>query len=107
MARNCLNKAGLSEGARAVEGYSGPVREEILRKGACKVFTLGTLRLYECPLSYLTDETIEVMRAVYLMDGSGHLLYGGGWAEQPAWLVEAYEMFRCETALRRREEDDA
>lgn len=46
------------------------------------------------------------MRAVYLMDGSGHLLYGGGWVEQPAWLVEAYEMFRCETALRRREEDD-
>ncbi len=97
--------AGLSEGARAVEEYSGPARDEIVRKGAGKVFTLGTMRLYECPLSYLTDETIEVMRAVYLMDGSGHLLYGGAWAEQPAWLVQAYEIFKYETASGRRDEN--
>lgn len=98
--------AGLSEAARAVEEYLLETREEIVRKGASKVFTLGSMRLYECPLSYLTDETIEVIRGVYLMDNSGHLLYGGGWADQPAWLVQAYEIFKHEMAVGRRDEAD-
>ena len=98
--------SGLSETARAVEEYSCETREELVRKGAGKVFTLGAMRLYECPLSYLTDETIEVLRVVYLMEDSGHLLFGGAWADQPAWLAQAYEIFKLETAVGRRDEAD-
>lgn len=54
------------------------------------------MRLYECPLSYLTEETAEVMRLLYLMDGTGRLLHTGGLAGQPFWLVEAYEIFKTE-----------
>ncbi len=37
------------------------------------------------------------MRLVYLMDGSGHLMHAGGWAAQPYWLMEAYEIHKSET----------
>lgn len=60
---------------------------------------IGGLRFYECPLSYLSEETSEIMRLVFLIDESGRLLHGGGWAEQPCWLVEALEIYRAERGL--------
>ena len=56
------------------------------------------MRLYECPLSYITADTWEVLRLVYLMDDSPGLLNPGGWGAQPFWLVEALEIFRAECA---------
>ena len=94
--RNCFNRTGLSESARAVEAYTGEVTREIKEKNASKVFSLGSLRLYECPLSYLTWDTREIMRAVFLINGSGHLMCGNGWGAEPYWLVEAFEIFKAE-----------
>lgn len=74
------------------------VMDEHAEKGAKKVFSLGNLRLYECPLCYLTDDTREMMRLVFLADASGVLMHGNGWADQDAWFVEAYEIFRVESA---------
>ena len=65
---------------------------------AQKVLGLGDIRLYECPLSYLTEETAELMRVVFMIDSTGQLLFEGGWADQPFWLVEAYEIYRTEKA---------
>lgn len=97
-ARNCCNRKGLREEARAVEAYTPEVVEEHREKGARKVFRLAGLRLYECPLSYISMVTSDVIRLVYLIEGSGALLFPGGWGAQPAWLVEAYEVFRAENA---------
>ncbi|VAW37799.1 hypothetical protein MNBD_DELTA02-725 [hydrothermal vent metagenome] len=80
----------------------GPGRKG-LQRPAQKVFTLGDIRLYECPVSYISRDTVELMRLVYLIDGSKGLLYSGGWGDQPAWLVEAVEAFRMETVGRTRE----
>lgn len=65
---------------------------------AQKVFTLGDLRLYECPLSYISEETREVIQMIFLMDSTKRLLFTGEWGEQPAWLVEAYGIFLTESA---------
>lgn len=72
-------------------------------KNAGKVFSLGSIRLYECPLTYLTAETSEVMRMVSLADSSGNLPFDGGWTAQPMWFVEAYEIFRREQFNRLKE----
>ncbi|MBI5344764.1 MAG: hypothetical protein HZB83_05430 [Deltaproteobacteria bacterium] len=96
--RNCLNRLGLSDDTRAVREYTDDVKMELKEKNARKVFSLGNLRLYECPLSYVTEDIAEIMRLVYLMDASGHLLHQGGWADQPCWLIEAYEIYRVEHA---------
>jgi len=100
----------LSEDARAVTEYSEEIKEELKEKGAEKVFSLGDIRLYECPLTYIEGETWEVIRLGYLIEdtkvllyGGGWgdqptLLYGGGWGDQPTWLVEAFEIFKSESA---------
>lgn len=108
--RNCGNHLGLSNEARAVtsEEYKKPsslwnyatVWDEIKGKDVTKVFTLGDIRLYECPLSYITRESAEIKSTVYLLDGSSNLLYAGGWGDQPAWLVEAVGICRGEEARR-------
>lgn len=78
--------------------YTAAVAGEHRNKGARKVFRLGDIRLYECPLSYLTTDTAEIMRAVYMVEGSAALLNPGGWSAQPHWFVEGYEMSRAERA---------
>lgn len=103
--RNCSNRLELSEEAKAVEAYSPQIKDELGEKRAAKVFSLGGLRLYECPLSYITLETAAVVRLVYLLDSTGHLLFTGGWAMQPYWLVEAYEIFKCESARAKEKEN--
>ncbi|MBI5491998.1 MAG: hypothetical protein HY893_03600 [Deltaproteobacteria bacterium] len=104
-ARNCSNRLGLSEEARAVEEYSPQIKGELMEKGAAKVFSLGDLRLYECPLSYIMVETAGVIRLIFLLDSTGHLLFSGGWAMQPYWLAEAYEIFKRESARAKEKEN--
>mgnify|MGYP001612884398 CR=1 FL=1 len=82
----------------AVAEYTQDVKIELKEKNAQKVFSLGGLRLYECPLSFITEDTALIMRLVYLIDTSKHLLHQGGWADQPCWFVEAVEIYRVEAA---------
>ena len=79
--------------------YTDSTAAELNGKGAKKVMALGDMRLYECPLSYMRAETAELMRTVFLIDSTGCLLFEGGWADQPLWLVEAYEIYRTEKAM--------
>ncbi len=95
-----MNRRALSEGALAVDLYTDEIIGEHNRKGGKKIFSLGTLRLYECPLSYIKGETREIMRLCILMDEVGLLLYGGGLGDQPMWLIEAYEIYKSEVISR-------
>lgn len=106
-ARNCFNRRRLDEDARAVARYTDEIKFDIRKKGAKRVVSIGAIRLYECPLSYITAETREMMNLVFLVDDTGHLLHQGGWAEQPAWLVEAYQIYRVENAKRLKDIGDA
>ena len=63
---------------------------------AKKVFTLGELRLYECPLKWISEDTWRMLRAIHLSKDSGVLYSAGGWDDQPEWFVEAYELHRIE-----------
>lgn len=93
--RNCSNFKGLSEAARAVSVYDEAVNGEIASRGCAKVASLGGLRLYECPLSYMSAETLDIMRVVFALEpGAGY--FGRGLADEPCWLVEAVEVYRAE-----------
>lgn len=96
----------LTENARAVTDYSEDITDELRERRAGKVFSLGDIRLYECPLSYLAADTALLMRAVYVMDGTGHLFHSGGLGSQPYWLIEAYEIFKSECASYNRDKDN-
>jgi len=95
--RNCANARGLSEEARIVERFRTGISEEIKMRCAVKVFSLGDIRFYECPLTAITVDTLDIIRAVYLVESSGRLFFEGGWSDQPHWLVEAYEIYKRES----------
>ena len=40
----------------------------------------------------------EVIRLCYLIEDTHVLLFGGGWSDQPMWLVEAYSIYKNESA---------
>ena len=88
----------MSEDTRAVLEYTDEVVAGLKEKGAQKVFYFNGIRFYECPLTYITTDTWEIIRLVYLIDDSKILLHAGGWGDQPAWLVEAVELYKIETA---------
>ena len=67
-------------------------------KGAQKVFTVGEIRLYTCPLSFISSDTIDLIRITALVDSTGHLLHPGGLGDQPTWLIEGLEIYRIERA---------
>lgn len=102
-ARNCGNHRGLSTEARVISEYTPEISSELEEKKASKVWSLTwngapAIRLYECPLSCFDDETIEIIRLCYLIDDTKQLLHPGGWGAQPAWLLEAYEILKLESA---------
>ena len=82
----------------AVTEYTEEVKRELKEKGAEKVFSLGDIRLYECPLTYIEAETWEIIRLCYLIEDTHVLLFGGGWGDQPVWLVETYGIYKSESA---------
>ncbi|MBI5562758.1 MAG: hypothetical protein HY894_07920 [Deltaproteobacteria bacterium] len=103
-ARNCRNRLGLSDEARSVLRYADDVKAELRRSSASKAYSLGDLRLYECPLSFITSESAELMRAVYATEAVGQLPCEGGWMNQPHWFIEAFEIYKAETVSASRDE---
>lgn len=89
-----------------MERYTARIIEELREKNARKVFSLGSIRMYECPLSYMNDDTRDMIRAVFLAESSGKLLYGGGWGDQPEWFIEAYEIYKAEARLEHKDGSD-
>ncbi|MEK6532101.1 MAG: hypothetical protein AABZ23_06395 [Deltaproteobacteria bacterium] len=51
-------------------------------------------------MSYLDADTREIIRLVCLLEATGNMLHAGGWAEQPYWLIQAFEIFKAEAARR-------
>ncbi|MCK4738906.1 MAG: hypothetical protein KAT46_03060 [Deltaproteobacteria bacterium] len=49
-------------------------------------------------MSYVSEESLELLRLIFLINDSSQLLFSGGWAEQPLWFIEAYEIFKVELA---------
>ncbi|MDP2688468.1 MAG: hypothetical protein Q8P48_00005 [Deltaproteobacteria bacterium] len=103
-ARNCANHLGLQEDALAVTEYTYGAVCELKERGARKVISLGDIRLYECPISYITPDTWELVRLAYMVEDSKRLLYQGEWGAQPHWLVEAVEIYKAETARQMRKD---
>ena len=97
---NCGNSKGLSENAKAVTSYTEEIKSEI--EGIDKVFSVGNIRLYECPLTYISTDTHDLMRLAYLIDDTKQLFYAGGWSEQPYWLIDAYEILKSVQAENRK-----
>jgi hypothetical protein len=56
------------------------------------------LRFYECPLSWIEEETSELIRIVRLTHDTNLLPLAGGWMDQPYFFVEAYQIFDHELA---------
>ncbi len=96
--RNCSNRLALSEEAKAVDRYTGDVIDEHRVKGALKVLSLGGLRLYECPASYISEESRELVRMVFLSEATGALFYTNGLGGEPYWFIEALEIGGVERA---------
>jgi len=67
-------------------------------KGAQKIYVLGDIRLYECPLSWFRPKIITLLSMVQLTLETKQLLFSGGWARQPAWFVEAATLYQNEVA---------
>ena len=82
-----------------VGGYTPAVTAEHKKKKATKVMSIGTLRLYECPLTYPTDDTYELMSMVFRIESTGVLFFAGGWADQPPWVVESFDIMKQETNI--------
>lgn len=88
----------MSDSLRALSNYDEPLKSEIRRTKAEKVWRLGDLRFYECPVSYITAETKEIIRLVYRVHETNRLLWPGEWGDQPPWLVDAYDIYKVELA---------
>jgi len=71
---------------------------------AKKVETFGDIRLYECPGSYITPETVEILQAVFLVTETHVPYFPGGWVDQPHWLQEAVTLYKKEIADRMEKE---
>ena len=76
----------------AVTDFTEEINAEHKEKNASKVFTVGRIRLYECPENYLTFETRELMNLFFLSENTGKMLFDGGIVDQPYWFIELMNM---------------
>lgn len=80
-----------------MSSYDELIKQELRARKCAKVISLGDLRLYECPLSYMTAETLDVMRMVFMMERGGRY-FSGSLSDEPCWAIEAYEIYQAERA---------
>jgi hypothetical protein len=76
-------------------GWTDAIAEELQEKGANPVFDCA----YECPLTFITEETNSIVNTIGLISTTGFLYYAGGLGDQPFWLIEAFEIFKAEEAI--------
>jgi len=92
--RNCRNIKGLKE--TSTTDFKPDFVRDIKEKKIKKVFNLGDIRLYECPLTWITRETNLIIEQIFLIAESPVLLYPGTWLDQPNWFVEAFNIYKKE-----------
>jgi hypothetical protein len=72
---------------------------------------MGDLKLYECPLTTITDLTWQIIRIVnQTTDDNGkilHLPYQGAYLDQPEWYRTAVEITQRERAEHQRKQLEA
>jgi hypothetical protein len=88
-----------------VEKFTPDITRDISDKKASKVWSLGDIRLFECPLSWITPETNLMISQVYLVAESPALLLAGGWMDQPNWFIEAWDIYQLEKSDHIKEPD--
>jgi hypothetical protein len=49
--------------------------------------------------AYLTDEFFQCYNVYRMSEDLGCLPFGGGWAQQPEWIIRAIMLFKREDAL--------
>jgi hypothetical protein len=57
---------------------------------------LGDLRIYQCPTTLISPESIYMLELIFLTTQNDVLPYAGGWADQPPWFAEAYTLYKHE-----------
>lgn len=94
--RNCGNRLNLKE--PAVTNYTPDIQRSNKEKKADKVLNLGDIRLYECPVTYISKDTTLMIENLSLMVESPALLYSGAWMDQPNWVVQSWIVYKREKA---------
>jgi len=92
--RNCGNRLGLTETGITKEDTTPDLVRQIKKSGVSKVWKVGPVRLYECPLSWIKQQTHTIIETLFLVADSPALLFDGGWMKQPNWFVEANKIFK-------------
>jgi hypothetical protein len=104
--RNCANYKEIPEEFLAIEKYTDESTEYFKKHNLKKVAPLDNgkqcIRLYECPASYITHDTSDIIRLLYTIENTNYLLFDGGLAKQPYWLVQAMELFNIEIHMNRK-----
>jgi hypothetical protein len=98
--RNCLNHKGFKK--VAFDGQLDVSKEDLAfldKETKVKVLENGKdiIRLYECPLTYITKETSQLIGILYMYEDTKQFMYSGGIADQPHWFIEAIDIFKQET----------
>lgn len=91
---NCHNWKDLTE--VAFEEFDNDSKRELLLAKATKVWGHRRLRLYECPKSWITEETNDIINKLNLQENSKILYFGPNWKDQPLWFIEAYNIYNAE-----------
>jgi len=71
------------------------------------------IRNSECA-AYITEETVSAINVFCTCEILGCLPFAGGWAEQPAWIIQALSVLKIERSkvdeeereLKQREQED-
>ena len=73
------------------------LKSKIKYKGAFPetVWKLGDLKLYECPLTWITRETALLMKWL-CFEEKPVKVFPGEWIDQPVWYIEAIEILNSE-----------
>ena len=53
---------------------------------------------YTCPPLWTTEDTTNLIDALFIFDEKHLMPMRGLWTDQPAWFIEAYKIFKREQA---------
>jgi hypothetical protein len=93
--RNCKNRKKLEYTVIQDFNFAEKAWRKKNAKHAPKVFRFKDLRLYECPVSYITNET-RILLELLFSEEHPPFIFPGGWLDQPVWWIEAIQIYKTE-----------